>query len=493
MSGRLVPAALLTLNVDRALAPPLAVQLYQQLRELILGGRLQAGVKLPSSRVLSAELGVSRTTVIEAFEQLRSEGYVEGRHGAGTFVPPVLPEMLLTTRGGGRRPREAEPPRLSSLARRLAGRPRRPGEARAFNPGLPETGLIPFELWSRAMARAWRRPAATLLAAAAPGGDPALRRAIAGHLGAMRGIDCTAEQVVLTSSAREAVALAARTLLEPGDQVWVEDPGYPAVRQALTEIGLVARGLPIDAEGLSLEAGLAGAPAARMAVVTPSRQYPLGTTMTLARRLALLDWARDRGAWIVEDDYDSEYRYAGRPLSALQSLDEAGRVLYLGSFSKVLFPKLRLGYLVLPPGLTAPLLAVREEVGAEPSMIAQPVLAEFIESGGFAVHIRRMRRLYAERQTALLAALSRHAEGLLTAERQDGGMHLVAELAPALARRLDDRAIEARARAAGIAAPALSAFYRETPPRHGLMLGYAGAPADELDTAMARLVALLRP
>jgi len=490
MSEMAAPAAVLALSLDRSSATPLAVQLYQQLRELILAARLPAGARLPSSRALTAELGVSRTTVVEAFEQLRSEGYVEGRHGSGTYVSAELPETLLTTRAAAPRPRTAEVPALSSLARGLAAVYPRSNEARAFNPGLPEIGLIPFEFWSRAMARAWRRPTAALLSERAPGGHPALRRAIAGHLGSMRGIVCAPEQVVVTSSAREAVTLAARTLLEPGDEVWVEDPGYPAARQALAAIGLVPRGLPIGTEGLSLEAGLARAPTARMAVVTPSRQYPLGTTMTLARRLALLAWAREKRAWIVEDDYDSEYRYAGRPLAALQSLDEAGRVLYLGSFSKVLFPKLRLGYLVLPPGLTAPLLAVREELGAEPAVVAQPVLAEFIESGEFAVHIRRMRRLYAERQSALLAALRRHADGLLTATRQDGGMHLVAGLSPALC--LDDRAIEARARQAGIAAPALSAFYRGAPPRQGLLLGYAAAPPAELDAAMARLSALLK-
>jgi GntR family transcriptional regulator/MocR family aminotransferase len=365
-------------------------------------------------------------------------------------------------------------------------------EVRAFHPGLPETGQFPFDLWARLLARAWRRPQAALLTARAPAGLPALRRAIAGHLSSMRGIDCTAEQVVVTSSAREAVALVARSLLEPGDEVWIEDPGYPAVRHALAAGGLMPRGLAVDAEGLSLEAGLAQAPAARMAVVTPSRQYPLGITMTLGRRLALLDWARTAGAWIVEDDYDSEYRYAGRPLAALQSLDEAGRTIYLGSFSKVMFHKLRLGYLVLPPGLAEPLLSVREDSGAEPSIAAQPALAAFIDGGQFAQHIRRMRRLYAERQEALLRAIARHAGDLLAAERQEGGMHLVASLEPALAARMDDRAAEARAAEAGLVAAALSAFYRETPPRQGLLLGYAGAGPAELDRAMARLARALR-
>jgi GntR family transcriptional regulator/MocR family aminotransferase len=208
--------------------------------------------------------------------------------------------------------------------------------------------------------------------------------------------------------------------------------------------------------------------------------------------LALLEWARDANAWIVEDDYDSEYRYAGRPLAALQSLDEAGRTIYLGSFSKVLFSKLRLGYLVLPPGLAEPLTRVREETGAEPSAAVQPALAEFIEAGQFAMHIRRMRRLYAERQAALLAALRRHAGGLLAAERQDGGMHLVAELAPPLALRIDDREAERRAAAAGLVAPALSSLYRETPPRQGLLLGYAGTPAAELSRAAQSLAAALQ-
>ena len=214
--------------------------------------------------------------------------------------------------------------------------------------------------------------------------------------------------------------------------------------------------------------------------------------MSLSRRLELLEWAQGAGAWIIEDDYDSEYRYAGRPLQALQSLDEAGRVIYLGSFSKMLFPKLRLGYLVLPEVLVEPLLRVREALGQEPAIAAQSVLAEFIASGAFAKHIRRMRRLYAERQAALLAALGEHAGGLLTAQRQDGGMHLIARLAPTLARRVDDAEASMRAAAHGIAAPALSAFYREAPPRQGLLLGYAGVPIEEMEPAMRRLVAALR-
>ena len=495
MSREPLSALPLSLNLERAARTPQHVQLYEQLRALILTARLPAGTRLPSTRTLAAELGVSRTTVLQAFDQLRSEGYVEGHRGAGTFVPSVLPDALLVTRARQGEPKRdaARPPPLSRFATGLDGE--RAGEAALlapFHPGLPETGLIPFERWARLMARAWRRPGAELLSERQPGGHPGLRRAIARHLGQMRGLDCTAEQVIITSSAREAVDLVARALLDPGDQVWLEDPGFPALRHALAGSGAAPCGLPVDDEGLSVAAGLVAAAGARMAVVTPSRQYPLGVTMSLSRRLALLDWAQAAGAWIVEDDYDSEYRYAGRPLQALQSLDETGRVIYLGSFSKVLFQKLRLGYLVLPEALLETLLRVRQALGQEPSIAAQPVLAEFIDSGAFAAHIRRTRRLYAERQAALLAALAGHADGLLAAERQEGGMHLVARLGPALARRMTDTAAAARAAARGIAAPALSALYLETPPRQGLLLGYAGVPVPEMAPAMRRLVSALR-
>jgi GntR family transcriptional regulator/MocR family aminotransferase len=300
-------------------------------------------------------------------------------------------------------------------------------------------------------------------------------------------------------------------LLAPGDAVWIEEPGYPGLRGPLSSAGARLVPVPLDEEGLSLAAGRARAAAARLAVVAPSHQYPAGTTMSLARRLELLAWAREQGAWIVEDDYDSEYRYAGRPLAALQGLDAehagtggdgrvGGRVLYIGTFSKVLFPAIRLGYLVVPPDLVERFARARAAIDAYPSAIVQPVLAAFMTDGHFAAHVRRMRTVYARRRDALLAAGRAHLEGLLDLAPGEAGLHLVGRMTEALARRMDDREAEARAAGAGLAPRALSRFYlgppeasyRDRPPPLGLLLGFAALPDAEIEPATERLAAALR-
>jgi GntR family transcriptional regulator/MocR family aminotransferase len=304
--------------------------------------------------------------------------------------------------------------------------------------------------------------------------------------------------VLITSGAQQAVDLAARLLLSAGDRVWIEDPGYRGLRGPLTAAGLEVVPITVDDEGLSLQAGLERAADARLAVVAPSHQYPLGRAMTLARRLELLDWAAERGAWILEDDYDSEYRYGGRPLAALQGLDArrpdgGGRVIYLGSFSKVMFPSLRLGYLVVPPPVAEAFVRARAALDDHPSAIVQPALAAFIEEGHFAAHVRRMRTLYARRQQVLLAAGRRHLGGLLKLEPDDAGMHLLARLAPALARRMTDREAAGRAEAAGIAVSPLSSYFMEGPGAQGLLLGYAGVPDTEIHDGVRRLAKALAP
>ena len=497
MPQRSSRAALLALGLDPKAPLPLQRQLYDQLREAVLAGRLAPGTRLPASRGLSRELGCSRNTVLAAVEQLVAEGYLEGRVGSGTYVSGVLPEELLAAKA-----RDAAVPRPPAQSRGLSARGRvlagvlqaRPPRHKAFVAGLADLDAFPFDLWGRALARTWRHPPRALLSHGDAAGYLPLRRAIVTYLKAVRAVDCAPEQVVVTSGAQQAVDLAARALLEPGDEVWLEEPGYPGLRGPLVANGARLAPVPVDAEGLSLEAGRRLAPAARLAMVTPSHQYPLGTTMTLARRLALLDWARAGGAWILEDDFDSEYRYAGRPLAALQGLDAAegpGCVLYLGSFSKVLFPSLRLGYLVVPPGLVEAFLRVRGAVDDHPSSTAQPALAAFIEEGHFAAHVRRMRGLYAARQAALVAAIRRRLDGLLAVDPDPAGMHLVAGLAPELAARRSDAEIESRAAAAGITAFALSSFYLGPPARQGLLLGYAALTEREIEAGVERLAAVL--
>lgn len=477
-------AATLAVALERDDPAPLSVQLYRQVRDLILGGRLTPGQRLPSTRSLAAELGVSRTTTVTAFDQLAAEGFVEGRHGSGAFVaelPQGLPRVGDGKAGINRGHSIAAG---SSDGSGLAGRP--------FDLGAPDAAAFPSLAWSRALARSWRRPGRDMFFGA-PGGYPPLRRAIADHLRIIRGVPCDWRRIIVTASATESIELVARGLLREGDSAWIEDPGYTKTRGALATGGLRSVPVPVDGDGLDVEAGKRTAPEARLAIVTPSRQFPLGMTLSLARRLALLDWASagdGPGRYVIEDDYDSEFRYAGRPIAPLAGLDRAGRVLYLGSFTKVMFRALRLGYLVAPPAALDVLLETQRRFGGQASMVAQPALAEFIASGGFAAHIRRMRRLYAARQRALLAALENRLGGLLTVEPQDFGMHLVATFTGRLD-GADDGLIAKGCAEAGIDVAPLSGFYRGGIKRHGLLIGYAGWPEDELEAAVGRLAEVL--
>lgn len=498
-------APLLALDLDGALDPataaPLHRQLYDALRRAILSGRLAAGARLPSSRALAVELGLSRNTVLAALEQLASEGYVEGRTGSGTYVARALPDAPPDGRpdasiAAAERAIAPAAGAPSARGRSLAARTSAPQSRGAAGPapfavGLPELDAFPFELWARLLARRWRHPPAGLALGGDPAGFPPLRAAIADHLRRVRAVDCTADQVIVVSGIRQAVDLTVRLLLDPGDAVWVEEPGYPGIRAVLSAADLRLVPVPVDAEGLDVAAGARGAARARLACVAPSHQYPLGVVMSLKRRLDLLGWARDAGAWVIEDDYDSEFRYAGRPLAAMQSLDPEGRVIYVGSFSKILFPSLRLGYLVVPPALVGDFVAARATLDGHAPMTAQPVLADFIAEGHFAAHLRRMRRLYAARQQALLDAAKRHLGGLFELAPDQAGMHLIAAPMPDLARRMDDRSAAAKAAAAGLATAALSSFYMGPARRQGLLLGYAAVSVERMDLAVRRLAAAL--
>ncbi|MGD1880670.1 MAG: PLP-dependent aminotransferase family protein, partial [Kiloniellaceae bacterium] len=396
---------------------------------------------------------------------------------------------------------------LSPRGRALMGLRRTgSGPLRAFLPGAPETAEFPFDVWTRLHNRLWRHPAAALARLGAPAGLQVLREAIARYLATFRGLTCDWRQVIITAGAQQSLDLMIQLLLQPGDETWVEDPGYPGLRGPLIAAGARPVPVPLDGEGIMVAEGQRRAPAARAAIVTPTHHYPLGTPMTLARRLELLEWARDSGSWILEDDYDSEYRYAGRPLASLLSLAtqrqegarqggataEPARVIYIGSFSKVLFPSIRLGYLVVPESLVDAVSDAQNALGAQPTAVIQPVLAAFIDEGHFATHVRRMRRLYAARQTALLAAAQRHLGDFLEVPPDDAGLHLVAWLKPTLAESLGDRGAAAVAEAAGISLTPLCDYYAAPPAkgetrRPGLLMGYAAISEKEIERGARRL------
>lgn len=482
-------------------ATPLYRQLYERLRRAILSGQLAAGTRLPPTRALAVELDVSRNTVVNAFEQLMAEGYLESKVGAGTFVSHVLPEETLQVRPDTLPPTAPTPAAstksdgasiflstrgadiIAIPALSLWGQPR----LRAFRPGLPALDRFPFKLWEKLMVKQWRKISGDMLGYGQTAGYQPLRQAIAAYLKVARGVRCEVEQVIVVGGAQQAIDLAARLLLDPGDAVWIENPGYLGARGALRGAGARLVPVPVDAEGLNIEAGVARCPTARMVYISPSHQYPLGVTMSLSRRLALLQWAGQAKAWILEDDYDSEFRYTGRPLAALQGLDTAGRVIYIGTFSKVLAPGLRLGYLVAPPQLVDAFVAAAALSNRCPPLLTQAVLASFISEGHFARHIRQTRNLYAERQAILVEAAQNHLSGLLKVEPAEAGLHLVGWLSD----EVDPQAAGQQLAGHQVEAPSLSHYALEPLPRPGLMLGYAAFSPNNIKTGAQRLAQAL--
>jgi GntR family transcriptional regulator/MocR family aminotransferase len=497
---RTADAADLLVVVDADSAMAMHRQVYEGLRSAIVEGRIAAGARLPSTRALAAELSVARNTVTAAFEQLRAEGYVAGRSGGGTRVRDVLPERLLrfssratprprTDRGAGQAAASASTPTLSRRGAALVEAARlfpaaEQGPA-AFRVGMPALDDFPVALWGRLVSHRWRSPPP--LGMSDPAGYAPLRRAVAAYVSAARGVRCAWEQVVIVNGSQHGLHLAARLLLDPGDEAWMEDPGYPGARSALLAAGARLVPVPVDADGLRVDEGRRRAPGARLAYATPSHQFPLGGTMSPRRRLELLAWAREAGAWVVEDDYDSEFRYSARPLPSLQGLDAHGRVLYLGTFSKTLFPALRLGYMVLPEGLVDAFAAARSLGDRHPPVVDQAVVADFLEEGHFARHLRRMRALYAERQQVLVEAARRELAGALDVPPDPAGMHLVGWLPPGA----DDVDAAGRAARHGVVVDALSPYCMEPPERPAVLLGYAAVRTPAIRLGVTRLAEAL--
>jgi GntR family transcriptional regulator/MocR family aminotransferase len=499
---RSAPAVLsaIAISVDRASAKPLYQQIRDTYRDAIAERRLTPGQRLPSTRTLARELRISRIPVLQAFDQLLAEGYLESRPGAGTFVSSTLAGMgkrVSRSIPEGRSRRDA----LDSRRKRGAAKTRSTAKLPAallrsapepwldgfgaFRMSEPALDCFPFSHWSRLVARHSRGVRREALNYGSATGDASLREALATHLQTSRGVECDAGQIMVVNGSQQALAITARVLLDAGDPVWVEEPGYRGARDALAMAGATLVPVPVDGEGLDVAAGLERCRHARVACVTPSHQYPLGATMSASRRLQLLDWALESGAWIIEDDYDSEYRYESQPITALYGIDRGARVIYIGTFSKVLFPALRVGYLVIPPDLVERFAAVREAMDICPPVLGSAVLADFIADGHFARHLRRTSLLYRERRATLVEAL-RASLPQLEIAGAEAGMHLVATCEGCA-----DRAVAENAARAGLRVMPLSSCYLGPPQKRGMVLGYGGVAASEMAPAVVKLRAAI--
>ena len=471
-----------TTTFSLALSPPPASTpsyrwLYSEIRKKILSGRLEPGTRLPSTRELAKLYSLSRGTIVAAFEQLTAEGYLAGVVGSGTRVSSTLPEDWLHVKSGAANTEKQVgfTRHLSRYARSVAlfpGYDKRP--TRAFRSNVPGLDLFPMELWTQLTTRVLRRASTQhLLGCPAMGYEP-LQRSISQYLASSRGVNCSPEQIAIVSGIQEAVDLAARLFVDRGDRVCMEGPGYIGAAQTFEAAGARIIRTGMDREGMLLPRR--NARSVRLVYVTPGHQFPLGTTMSLARRLALLEWASAHGALIFEDDYDGEFRYSGRPIPALQGLDRSGCVLYAGSFSKVLFPSLRLAYLVVPPDLVDRFAAAISLTTRHAPVLGQAVLAEFIAGGNFGRHIRRMREIYAERLEALLEGGRREWNGLLEISPIEAGLQTVAWLP----KGISEAATAKAARAHNVDVAPLSAYSKQRLPRQGLQLGFAGVDVREI-------------
>jgi GntR family transcriptional regulator/MocR family aminotransferase len=485
--GALIPP----ISIDRDLSASVTAQLASGLRELILSGRLTPGVRLPSSRTFAKDQGVSRTTAVTVYEQLMAEELIYSRVGAGAYVSetldqerPVQPQQVPVLA-------DAAPPRLARLSVEASEQyfPRlsHPEVPRPFVTGMPANDEFPMALWARLSAQYWRQSRHMVLAYPDPVGLYDLRRAISSHLKANRGIVCEPDDIFVFNGAQDAFNRIGQMLLNPGDKVWFENPGPIGARNSLVSSGASLVPVPVDDQGIDVSAGIRLCPEFRMAFVTPARQHPLGVTMSLGRRLELLNAAGRCGAWIVEDDYDGEFYYAGHPVPTLKSVDTTGRVIYVGTFSKVMFAALRLGYVVAPPELAK---IFRRIAGATmqgvPSSL-QSIMARFMEQGHFNAHLRRMRRIYAERHTALIKAATEHLEGLLEVQPTTTGFQTLGRLPG----DLDEDEVAARALDRNIILSPISRFSL-APAQKGLILGFSAVPSRATTTAVQDLADLLR-
>jgi GntR family transcriptional regulator / MocR family aminotransferase len=476
-----------TITVDRKAAKALHRQIYDAYRTAIVDGSLRSGQRIPSTRVLASELGVSRFPVLNAYAQLLAEGYFESRVGAGTVVSSSLPDQLTSSAPTGATQAAARSgprpiARRSSILPRFERAPWLQGWG-AFSVGQVAFDQFPLQVWSKLVARRCRNLDAKSFHYGDQMGFKPLRETIASYLRTARSLRCEAEQVMIVSGSQQALEISARVLLDPGSLVWVEEPGYRLAQDAFALNGCRLVPVPVDKEGVDVAAGIKRCRKARAAFVTPSHQFPLGVTLSAARRFQLLDWAQNMGSWIIEDDYDGEYRYESLPIASLQGLDANGRVIYIGTISKVLFPSLRLGYVVIPSDLVDRFLTIRRAMDLGPPSFYQEVLADFIGEGHFARHIRRMRVLYRERRSVLVDSISKELGSRVEVLGAEAGMHLAVTL-PHGSRDVE---IAERAARQNLWIWPLSPSYRGEVARPGFILGFGSTTVAEIPCALRKL------
>jgi GntR family transcriptional regulator/MocR family aminotransferase len=480
------------MSVDRGSSKPLHRQIYESYRSAIVSHQLRPGQRVPSSRGLAAELRISRIPVLNSHAQLLAEGYFESRKGAGTFISRSLPEQMTVCppRTARAASLSAAPRRVSSTVNHLPPAMSKPWVCGRGAFSVSQLGFdhFPLQVWSNLMTRHCRNLQVNALHYVNPMGSEALREAIATYLRTARAVRCEARQIMIVNGSQQALEISARALLDPGDQVWIEDPGYRMARYVFMMARCRLVPVPVDEEGLMVGSGIKRARNARAAFVTPSHQFPLGVTMSASRRLQLLHWAQRSGSWIIEDDYDSEYRYASRPVASLQGLDTDCRVIYIGTFSKVLFPSMRLGYMVIPSDLVGRFAAVRHAIDLGAPEAYQAALIDFIAEGHFARHLRRMRLLYGSRRNALVESLRQELGSMLEVVGGEAGMHLAA----LLPKGFRDEAIAEKAALQKLWLWPLSPSYLGESPRHGFILGFGGISEKEMAPAVRKLRGVLK-
>lgn len=476
------------IHIDRASAVPLHLQIAAHIRDGILRGLFPAGTQFLGSREIARELGCSRTVVLTAFDLLYAEGYLastpRGRVMVAAVGTPHAQPAPIPASGVG-------PPKMSERWHALLGLDYETNWPSVFAPGAPDISSFPFKNWSRLLRQAWQNPNERECLDLPAEGHLRLRREIASFLGAVRGLVCAADDVVVTSGTSGALDVVSRMILDPGDEVWVEEPGFIEARWALTAAGAKLVPIPVDDKGLVVAEGIRRAPRAKLIVVTPSHQYPLGVGMHLERRLELLDWANRNDVWVIEDDYNSEFRHQDSMIASLRSLDREGRVIYFGTFSKIMMPNLRLGYMVAHRRFIDSFAKGRARIDVHTSGVGQLALAEFMREGHLLRHLRGMRRIYAARRSALIEAIEQSMPDDLAVSSAVTGLHLVALFTPSMQARLSDREAAARLKQAGLHVQPLSQNFLETPTREGLVLGYGRLAVEDARPMLTRIAACL--